>query len=30
MKAVLADNLAKTYAGGKKAVNNISFALNQG
>ena len=30
MNAVLADNLAKTYAGGKKAVNNISFALNQG
>ncbi len=30
MNAVLADNLAKAYTGGKKAVNNISFALNQG
>jgi len=30
MKAVITDNLSKTYTGGKKAVDNISFTLNQG
>ena len=30
MKAVITDNLSKTYPGGKKAVDNISFSLNQG
>ena len=30
MKAVITDNLSKTYPGGKKAVDNISFTLNQG
>ena len=30
MKAVIADNLTKIYPGGKKAVDNISFSLEQG
>lgn len=30
MKAVITDNLSKTYTGGKKAVDNIGFSLNQG
>ena len=30
MKAVITDNLSKTYAGGKKAVNNICITLEQG
>lgn len=30
MKAVITDNLSKTYTGGKKAVDNISFTLEQG
>jgi len=30
MKAVIADNLSKTYAGGKEAVKSIGFSLEQG
>lgn len=30
MKAVLTENLSKTYVGGKKAVDNVSFGLEQG
>lgn len=30
MKAVLTENLSKTYAGGNKAVNDISLSLEQG
>lgn len=30
MKAVLTENLSKTYTGGKKAVDHIGFSLEQG
>jgi len=30
MKAVTMDNLSKTYAGGKKAVDNVTISLEQG
>jgi len=30
MKAVIIENLSKIYTGGKKAVDDISFTLNQG
>ena len=30
MKAVITDNLSKTYASGKKAVNNVCITLEQG
>lgn len=30
MKAVVAEKLTKIYPGGKKALNSVSFALNQG
>ena len=30
MKAITANNLSKIYTGGKKAVNNLSFTLDQG
>ncbi len=30
MKAVVAENLSKTYPSGKKALDNVSFSLNEG
>ena len=30
MKAVMTEGLSKTYTGGKKAVDDITFSLDQG